>query len=613
MRIQPRQQLIDIWRASSRASYGADGTWIWGGRDGSNSISDAEQLLCIMHPATEIPQFRLDRPDQTREEIAAALKPLGGPNRIPQVLVKGLIDYFNKYALPDGTPTFSGGTYFSTSSTTRQLTAEQLDLDVVESFASSITLTLATLGFAQIFRESITQPKLIQEVDTLERLARLRLTAAMTGLLRSFTVKVYDLHTEFGEALIRTVNQGNWSAGRVVEELRLALRDTIAGLRDLTVGLGADLAESLDQSNMLFECGWSWGIIEQAPTVDFVAPGLQRQGVAENAPYLYFTVQALDGIADLFSQRTRVLRLLDDEQLRLAGALQLRWDLTQAYWSVIASFGPERWPLEDIPWRTTDGEESDYFSLLVTSIAARGLTQRRDTDSGLDRLGQVLKELANRGRITRRLTQNDSSVLLHTTGVATELVGGEALGPTLTWVATDFAPLLLKRVIRIALFINDIELRAQMLDLADELYLHMARRRLRSGAGAGLWDQPREIYPDVIEMYDHPSWHHTVRMVESLVFAAELAVSHPLRSEPLSALAKSLLAEAEHLFDQEQIAGSSEAAVPMRSALQRHRVKLRRAREVMGDKPGTSMALTLDVLRDLDELAAAREAGREAT
>jgi hypothetical protein len=97
------------------------------------------------------------------------------------------------------------------------------------------------------------------------------------------------------------------------------------------------------------------------------------------------------------------------------------------------------------------------------------------------------------------------------------------------------------------------------------------------------------------------------------VFAAELAVSHPLRSEPLSALAKSLLAEAEHLFDQEQIAGSSEGAVPMRSALQRNRVRLRHAREVMSDKPGTSMALALDVLRELDELAAAREAGREAT
>ena len=39
-------------------------------------------------------------------------------------------------------------------------------------------------------------------------------------------------------------------------------------------------------------------------------------------------------------------------------------------------FGEERWPLEDIPWRTTDDVESDYFSLLVTAIAAAIFSQR---------------------------------------------------------------------------------------------------------------------------------------------------------------------------------------------------------------------------------------------
>ena len=66
---------------------------------------------------------------------------------------------------------------------------------------------------------------------------------------------------------------------------------------------------------------------------------LQREGHALDAPYLYFTVVALDGIADLFSARTRLLGLLDEEQQRLARALQIRWELTQAYWAAIASFG----------------------------------------------------------------------------------------------------------------------------------------------------------------------------------------------------------------------------------------------------------------------------------
>ena len=89
--------------------------------------------------------------------------------------------------------------------------------------------------------------------------------------------------------------------------------------------------------------------------------------VRQQVPFLYFTVNALDGIADLFSARTVILGLLNEEQQRLTAALRLRWELTQRYWATIATFGEARWPLEDIPWKTTDGRESDYYSLLVTS------------------------------------------------------------------------------------------------------------------------------------------------------------------------------------------------------------------------------------------------------
>ena len=66
--------------------------------------------------------------------------------------------------------------------------------------------------------------------------------------------------------------------------------------------------------------------------------------------------RAMDGILDLSSQRIRELDLLDEEQRQLADALQLRLDLTQRYWSTVARFVTERWPLEDMPWRTSDGE-----------------------------------------------------------------------------------------------------------------------------------------------------------------------------------------------------------------------------------------------------------------
>jgi hypothetical protein len=77
-------------------------------------------------------------------------------------------------------------------------------------------------------------------------------------------------------------------------------------------------------------------------------------------PYLYFTVVALDGIQGLFLDRTLTVGLLNVERQKLAEALCLRWELTQQYWSGIARFGGDRWPLQDIPWRTTEQElESD--------------------------------------------------------------------------------------------------------------------------------------------------------------------------------------------------------------------------------------------------------------
>jgi hypothetical protein len=48
MRIQPRQQLLEVWRALGDSTLDDDGDWIWGGRHGRNSITDAEQLLCLL-------------------------------------------------------------------------------------------------------------------------------------------------------------------------------------------------------------------------------------------------------------------------------------------------------------------------------------------------------------------------------------------------------------------------------------------------------------------------------------------------------------------------------------------------------------------------------------
>ena len=420
MRIQPRQQLLEIWAATVRSSWDERAkVWRWGGRDGSNSISDAEQLLCLLMPATQVTAFNLDRPDETAEEMIRALRPLGNATEIPRTLIGVLREYFTKYSGEDGTPIFSGSTYFASGGVGKP-SKDQLDLDIVDSFAMSVTLSLAVLGFLRVLRAAVRREESKAEIDALESQASVRLSAAMVGLLRSFTVNVFDVDSQFGQALIRTVNQANLPQRQVVSQLRRELRQTIASFREILIGSGQ--VSDLDSPDRLFECGWSWGIVTEAPPIETDEPvGEQPKGAAQDAPYLYFTVIALDAIEDLFSERTRILGLLNDEQQRLSRALQLRWELTRSYWATVATFGDgHRWPLEDIPWRTTDEDASDYYTLLVTSLAVKGLARERGSDAELARVGMVLAELANRARITRRPFDNDPALGLHSPGVQLE-------------------------------------------------------------------------------------------------------------------------------------------------------------------------------------------------
>jgi hypothetical protein len=605
MRIQPRQQLLETWRAIARASF-SDHSWAWGGRRERNSISDAEQLLCLMGPATKIDTFKLDLPDEIAEDVLEALSPLGDSVELPRRLVRVIGDYLRTHRDEDETPDFSGGSYFDSSEPTREPTEAQRRLSLVDSFSMSVQLSLAIIGFLRVFRSVITREDLRREVAEVEEMASIRLTAAMIGLLRSFAVNEFEVSSPEGQALVRTVNQNNWSQRRVVDELHQEFREIKAGLRDLTIGAGSTV--DLDNPNRLFECGWSWGITRGAPPIETAEQaGRQEEGIAQAAPYLYYTVVALDGIQDLFTERTRILGLLNEEQHRLARALQIRWDLTQSYWSKVASFGEGRWPLEDIPWRTTDELESDYYSLLVTSIVVTAIENNPAASAELGRVTRVLDDLASRARVTRRPFVNDPAVSLHTPGVPVTLVGSEQVGgPRLSWPVYDFSPQLLKRTLRVAGLLDSSERRGQMLELADNVWDHLLQRRHRSGPGAQLWDQPSEIYSELKPQNPQPTWYYTERVVESLVAAANLMSDAPLQSQPATSLATDLLAEAEHLFDQELLMASSEAGPSLAAVLQTARTTLRRARAILPTRPGTALVLANDVLRELDRLAAAR-------
>ncbi|MEV1201677.1 SCO2524 family protein [Microbispora rosea] len=610
MKIQPRQQLLELWEAAARASY-RDGVWNWGGRDGSNSISDAEQLLCFMYPASELPGFRLDTPDETADDVLATLAVLGDSVEIPKLLLRVIGQYLRTYTAEDGRPLFSGGSYFRPLDDEAKVTPEQLQLDVVDSFSMSVTLALGTLGFLKVFRQSVRRESIRREIRELEDLASKRLSAAMAGLLRSFTVNAFDPGSTAGRALLRTVNQTGAPTRRVLEDLRRELRPVRAGLRDLTIGSGSQV--DLDNENLLFECGWTWGIVKDAP--DIVTPldiGPQPMGVAADTPFLYFTVNALVGIADLFSSRTRVLSLLNDDQITLAQAIQRRWDLTQSYWRTIATFGRGTWPLEDIPWRTVDEKESDYYSLGVTAMVVQSLVNNRAADVDLGRVAAVLEELAIRARITRRAVAGDPPVLMHSPGVPINLHGSDTLGPHLLWVVSDFSITLLKRTIWAASIAQNTRMRERLVALADQIWRHITLRRHTDGPAAGLWDQPGNAFTDIQVRDEEPSWYFSERVVEFLVSAASSSGEPPLRSPQLVELALQMLGEAEHLLDQELVTRPLVGGQTIQPKLRSIQASLQRARVIVSDRPATAQALISDALLGLERLSAARDSASEA-
>ncbi|MEV5649010.1 SCO2524 family protein [Nocardia sp. NPDC052254] len=628
MRIRPRQQLLDLWQAMMQCCH-RDDTWIWGGRQGSNSISDAEQLLCLLYPATEVEAFALDRPNDMPADTRAVLAPLGEPTRFGSVLVGLLEQYLERYTDPEGEPIFAGGSYLAAEGE-QPPTDAQRALEVVDSYSMSISLCIASLRFLRGFQRFVSGEvrREAKELDT--RIAALlpgvsiRLTAAMAGLVRSFVIHTPAPATPSGRSILGMLNQ----TGTAVEEVISAISARLERVRvqaandvKLSQTSGIDLADDL----LMFECGWSWGIFRDAAPIDFITHRVATgAGHAEARPYLYFTVVALDGIADLSSQRTRELDLLDDEQRQLADALQLSSELTLRYWSTVARFGTGRWPLEDIPWRTSDGAESDYFSLAVAAMLLQDLVARESTDD-LPRTVAIFDQLARRGRIISRLTADDPAATLHHPGVTLRLTGSEHLtgGPRLIWRTPDFVTMMLKRCLQAARLSGDVATRDQLMELAESAMDHIDRRVIGTGPAAGLWDDPGVLIgPTGVngsEPPEQPSWFHTERVMECLVVAYNTFRESPLSPATMIARAVELLNEAEHLLNQEMLEvsldrwvdehGPAERSSTL-TALTRIEQSLDRARRQLRERPGTAFALASQALIQLDELAYARQDAR---
>jgi hypothetical protein len=592
-----------------------DGGWHWAAADARNSISDAEQLLCLLYPATELGNLTLEDPDSMAEDVAGALAGLGDPSSIPQRVVDVLADYIRRNTDNEGEPSFVGGSYLRTDPGL-EITEEQLKICVVDSYSMSVTLCLAALGFLSVFKPlTLKRQKLYDRVVDLEQAFRDRLTCAMIGLLRSFVVNTVRQGEPEHTNMLRMMNQGAAPDKVVLEQLRERLVRVRARLLD-DVRIGVNVEVGLDDERRLFECGWGWGIVRNATDVKIPLEGTGRtnqpvigtqEGIADPRPYLYSTVLALDGINDLRSARTRELGLLTDEQRTLNEALQLRWDLTQRYWGTIARFGDGKWPLEDIPWQTSDGEEKDYFSLLVSAVLVQDLANREATDDDLNRLVLIFESLAQRGRITRRVTRKDPAVEMHVPGERMRLGGTDKLGPQLYWTMADFAPLLLKRALQSARLSANVDARDRLMEVAEATMDHLNQRRISHREATGLWDDPGEVlFPDDQRApVTEPSWYHTERVVEALVMTASTFAQPPLRSAQLRVRALDVLHEADHLLNREMLDAGADDNPARRATLTTIEATLVRARRIVIQQPGTANALANEALRKLDELAVA--------
>jgi len=609
MRIQPRQQLLDIWRSMLSACYD-DGTWTWGGRDDANSISDAEQVLCLLYPATEVDAFALSSPDDMAEDVKSALAPFGEDARIGGVIVGVLEDYIARYTTPEGEPIFAAGSYLRAADRSEPNEAQR-GLELVDAYSMSLTLGISGLRFLRAFQRYLDGQVRKEAKQLSERISRLtpkisaRLTAAMTGLVRSFVIHTPQPRSIAGRTILEMLNQTGASDDAVIAGLARRLERVRVRLAN-EVKLGAAPDIDLADDVLLFECGWSWGIDTNAAPIETVKMKIAEQpGYAATRPDLYFTVVALDGINDLTSQSTRELELLDNDQQYLADALQLRWELTQIYWSTVARYGTGRWPLEDIPWRTSDGEESDYYSLAVSAVLIQDLVYRESTED-LARAVAVFDQLARRARIISRLTKDDPAGTLLSPGVPLPLAGSENVngGTGLVWIVPDFATMLCKRSLQAARLSTDVATRDGLMTLAQSAMDHLDRRKIQVGPAAGLWDNAVAILrnSEVQDTVVKPSWYLTERVVECLLAADRTFREPPLSPPTMRSRAVELLNEAEHLLNQEMLEVSGDRAATLEGIEQ----WLDEARDMLTERPGTAFSLATDALLQLNKLAFAR-------
>jgi len=276
--------------------------WILGGRSlaglwkerrmgarravGSNSISDAEQLLCLLMTAAQVESSTGPAPTRTDEPTAWSTRaPDGHRHRISRHhrILNGLFREVHR----EGCAGLPG----AATTSWRQRTMRVVPRATPRSRSSTVRPVdhagdrhrSASSGSSGA-RYDVTAPRGSRSTSSRRRPACGSAPRRMIGLLRSFSsTSSRSTPDEGGNRLGTTVNQSAQPRRSVVAT---HLEQAAADHREFPRGAHRFPAEPATWScrDRLFECGWSWSVVRDAPEIETRegrrAAGRRRRGQA---------------------------------------------------------------------------------------------------------------------------------------------------------------------------------------------------------------------------------------------------------------------------------------------------------------------------------------------
>ena len=618
---EPKEHLgavLDMW---SRQFLAADER-VWGDarnpdEPGANCILDSEILLIFLS-VIKLPDFHFDSRSYADEDVSddgtvyrvlkeayPKLTYTEWNERVREVLQV----YFERNTAEDGTPTFSSDSYLKAR---LGVDAQKSGIETVDAYSFSLTVSLYVKELADRLMQTDREKKAWARIG---ELASTRISASMRGLLASFAV--LEMPTDIWEKNSGLRWPENEAAGNPRADKRLT------GVRKRLDAMGYEPQRHGQFSNAkkdAFEIGWSWGplhvdaIKTQDASLTKWAKSLSL--TAERAPYLYFTINALDGIADLKDTGAESGGVLNSEQLAMAATLRAMADMTSDYWLAVTTVdddeGPGGWAIETIPWKTSDAAASPYWNLF---LARQILLFGNLTEKDIARFATLAERLGEAARITTPPypPETDSAVeSIHFPGLAVNLIAEEFAGEegvcVFEWSSFDFAPQLLKLVAQLVAKTSDPSTQQRLYRLSNRIWRHLEARVIR-GLGGACWDNMLDVFEEMeTPAFDEDnvraklalpfrkedgvnSWYMTERVVEALISMASAEDSKPKPSAELQRLATLLSQEVQwHITSKTK---NAQRKMELRE-------QLRRTEDLIEDSPGEALARLFKIIREVD-------------